>query len=431
MKDAMNTLAILSGKMERMSHAQAPQSFGRVDDDGTVYVRTSDGERPVGQVPDSTSEEALEFFVRRYHALETEVSLLESRVSSGTASPEEARSAASKLVTSIHEANAVGDLESLAARVEALSPTIDAKAETRREERVEAKARAKQAKEDMVAKAEAIAAGTDWRGGIGKFRDLLEEWRHLPRIDKTTDDELWHRFSGARTAFTRRRKQHMAEQNHLREKARVLKEQIIEEARPLADSTAWGETSRQFRDLMNRWKAAGPAPRDIDEKLWKEFRAIQDKFFDARSTAQSQQDEEYRGNQEVKEKLLDEAEKDILPVKDIEEAKAKFRSFLEKFNEVGRVPRDAMKRIDARVRDLERQVHSAEEAEWKRTDPQARERARATVDMFSAQIDKLSAQAEKAEAAGHTKEAEKDRESIRTYQTWLEEAQKALDEFSA
>ena len=211
----------------------------------------------------------------------------------------------------------------------------------------------------------------------------------------------------------------------------MLKEQIIEEARPLADSTAWGETSRQFRDLMNRWKAAGPAPRDIDEKLWKEFRAIQDKFFDARSTAQSQQDEEYRGNQEVKENLLDEAEKDILPVKDIEEAKAKFRSFLEKFNEVGRVPRDAMKRIDARVRDLERQVHSAEEAEWKRTDPQARERARATVDMFSAQIDKLSAQAEKAEAAGHAKEAEKDRESIRTYQTWLEEAQKALDEFSA
>ena len=149
----MNTFGSLSGKMGRMSHAQAPQSFGRVDDDGTVYVRTSDGERSVGQVPDSTSEEALEFFVRRYRALETEVSLLESRVSSGTASPEEARSAASKLVTSIHEANAVGDLESLAARVEALTPTIDAKAETRREERAEAKARAKQAKEEMVAQA--------------------------------------------------------------------------------------------------------------------------------------------------------------------------------------------------------------------------------------------------------------------------------------
>ena len=417
--------------MGRMSHAQAPQSFGRVDDDGTVYVRTSDGERSVGQVPDSTSEEALEFFVRRYRALETEVSLLESRVSSGTASPEEARSAASKLVTSIREANAVGDLESLAARVEALTPTIDAKAETRREERAEAKARAKQAKEEMVAQAEAIAAGSDWRGGIGKFRDLLDQWRRLPRIDKTTDDELWHRFSGARTAFTRRRKQHMAEQNHLRERARVVKEHIIEEARPLAESTAWGETSRQFRDLMNRWKAAGPAPRDVDDKLWKEFRAIQDTFFDARTAAQSQQDEEYRGNQEVKEQLLDEAEKDILPVKDIEEAKVKLRAVIDRFNAGGRVRRAAMIGIAGRVRDLERQVHSAEEAEWKRTDPQARERARATVDMFSAHIDKLNAQVEKAEAAGRTKDADKARESIKTYQTWLDEAQKALDEFSA
>ena len=427
----MNTFGSLSGKMGLMSHAQAPQSFGRVDDDGTVYVRTSDGERSVGQVPDSTSEEALEFFVRRYHALETEVSLLESRVNSGAASPEEARSTASKLVTSIREANAVGDLESLAARVEALNPTIDAKAETRREERAEAKAHAKQAKEERVAQAEAIAAGSDWRGGIGKFRDLLDQWRRLPRIDKATDDELWHRFSGARTTFTRRRKQHMAQQNHLRERARVIKEGIIEEARPLAESTAWGETSRQFRDLMSQWKAAGPAPREVDDKLWKEFRAIQDTFFDARTAAQSQQDEEYRGNQEIKEELLDKAEKDILPVEDIEEAKVKLRAFLEKFNEVGRVPRDAMKRIDARVRDLERQVHSAEEAEWKRTDPQARERARATVDMFKTQISKLSVQAEKAETAGRTKDAEAARESIKTYQTWLDEAQKALDEFSA
>lgn len=427
----MNTFGSLSGKMGRMSHAQAPQSFGRVDDDGTVYVRTSDGERSVGQVPDSTSEEALEFFVRRYRALETEVSLLESRVSSGTASPEEARSAASKLVTSIHEANAVGDLESLAARVEALTPTIDAKAETRREERAEAKARAKQAKEEMVAQAEAIAAGSDWRGGIGKFRDLLDQWRRLPRIDKTTDDELWHRFSGARTAFTRRRKQHMAEQNHLRERARVVKEHIIEEARPLAESTAWGETSRQFRDLMNRWKAAGPAPRDVDDKLWKEFRAIQDTFFDARTAAQSQQDEEYRGNQEVKEQLLDEAEKDILPVKDIEEAKVKLRAFLEKFNEVGRLPQRSGPDAPSHGRGRQYVSWRREEAEWKRTDPQARERARATVDMFSAQIDKLNAQVEKAEAAGRTKDADKARESIKTYQTWLDEAQKALDEFSA
>ena len=42
--------------------------WGRVDDDGTVYVKTADGERPVGQYPEGTPEEALKFFTERYDA---------------------------------------------------------------------------------------------------------------------------------------------------------------------------------------------------------------------------------------------------------------------------------------------------------------------------------------------------------------------------
>lgn len=414
-----------------MSHHEDPQSFGRVDADGTVYVRTSDGERPVGQVPDASGEEALEFFVRRYRALETEVGLLESRVNSGTVSPGEAQQAVSRLSESVATANAVGDLAALSRRLEGLAPTIEAKAQSRREERAEAQERARQAKEAMVADAEAIATGTDWRGGVNRFRSLLEEWKKLPRIDRATDDELWHRFSSARTAYTRRRKAHFAEQNTARERARRLKEEILTEAEPLATSTEWGPTSRRMRDLMARWKDAGPAPRDVDEKLWKKFRAIQDTFFEARSAAQSEQDEEYRGNQEAKEQLLDEAERTILPITDVEAAKESYRSFLEKFSQIGRVPRDAVRRIDSRLHDLERKVHSAEQAEWKRTDPQARERAQATVDMFRAQIDKLTAQAEAAEAKGDSAAASKARGSVETYQAWLDQAQKALDEFSA
>ena len=182
---------------------------------------------------------------------------------------------------------------------------------------------------------------------------------------------------------------------------------------------------------MNEWKAAGPAPRDVDEKLWKEFRGIQDVFFDARAKAQSIQDEEYRGNQEAKEKLLDEAEQKILPVKDVEVAKEALRDFLTTFNEIGRVPRDAMRSIDARVKDLEGKVHSAEQAEWKRTDPQARERAQATVDMLTAQIDKLKTDAAKAEADARTAAAAKARESIATYESWLDQARKALKDFTS
>ena len=70
-----------------MSEGAAPASFGRVDPDGTVYVRTETGERSVGQVPGVPAEEALTFFTRRFQSLELEVSLLETRIASQTVSP--------------------------------------------------------------------------------------------------------------------------------------------------------------------------------------------------------------------------------------------------------------------------------------------------------------------------------------------------------
>ncbi|MCW2768037.1 MAG: hypothetical protein JWO11_3996, partial [Nocardioides sp.] len=54
--------------------------WGRVDDDGTVYVRTADGERSVGQYPEGSPEEALGFFTERFAALSFEVELLEQRI---------------------------------------------------------------------------------------------------------------------------------------------------------------------------------------------------------------------------------------------------------------------------------------------------------------------------------------------------------------
>lgn len=61
----------------------SPADFGRVDSDGTVYVRTAEGERSVGQIPDVPAAEALAFYTRRFEALELEVSLLERRIASG------------------------------------------------------------------------------------------------------------------------------------------------------------------------------------------------------------------------------------------------------------------------------------------------------------------------------------------------------------
>lgn len=414
-----------------MSEMTRPHDFGRVDPDGTVYVTTAEGERSVGQVPDVEPAEAMEFFVRRFRSLETEVDLLTTRVASGAVNPDEARKSIKTLREHITGANAVGDLEGLLKRLSELEPALAAANEQRKAERAAAHARTKEAKEAMVAEAERLSQGNDWRGGVNRFRALLEEWKALPRIDRATDDELWHRFSSARTTYTRRRKAQFAEQNEARANSQSLKEKIIEEARALASSTDWGPTSGAFRDLMSRWKAAGAAPRAVEDKLWGEFRAIQDEFFNARSAAQSEQDAEFKENLVAKQALLDEAEATILPVEDVQTARAQFRDFLAKFNELGKVPRDSIRAVDDRVRRIEHAVKDAEEAEWKRTDPEARQRAQDTVDMFTAQIAKLEKQAQEAEQAGNQKKLREARNSIAACQSWLEQARATLADFTA
>ncbi|HMQ66370.1 MAG TPA: DUF349 domain-containing protein [Arachnia sp.] len=413
-----------------MSEQQAPSGFGRVDADGTVYVIQGGSERSVGQIPDSTPEEALAFYVRRFENLAAEVTLLESRVAAQAMSPEEAKNAIATAKANAGTANAVGDLDSLVARLDALAEKLTAQIEARKAARAEQHAATAAAKEDMVAEAEALAQGTDWRGGVDRFRTLLDEWKALPRIDRATDNELWHRFSSARTHYTRRRKAHFAELNERRDGSRSLKEAIIAEAETLADSTDWGLTSGAFRDLMQRWKAAGSARRAEDDALWARFRALQDRFFDARTAAQSAVDGVQSENLAAKRALLEQVTRDLEGVTDVDAAKAIHREFLSKFNDLGHVPRQAMRDLDNKVRVLNDRVAELEAEEWRRTDPSARRRAEDTVAMFEAQIAKLEADLTAAEAKGDTRKVKDAAKSIETYTSWLDQARATLAEFT-
>jgi hypothetical protein len=408
----------------------SPESYGRVDADGTVYVTTTDGERSVGQIPDVPADEALAFFTRRFTALETEVGLLEERIKRGALNPDEARKSISSVKSSVVGAHAVGDLASLVARLESLAPVLAEANEARKAERAKAHEETKAAKETMVAEAEKIALGSDWRGGVNRFRTLLDEWKALPRVDRATDDDLWHRFSSARTTYTRRRKAQFAEQSAKRDTARLAKEAIVAEAREIAATTEWGTGAGAFRDLMTRWKAAGPAPRDIDDQLWAEFRGIQDDFFARRTDAATATNAEFSESLLAKVALLDAAEKDILPVRDVAVARQKYRAFLSHYNEHGRVPREQIRPLEGRVRAIEKAISEAEESEWRRTDPETRERASGTVTLLSDQIAKLTAQLEKATASKDTKKVAELTASITTYESWLEQASKTLEDFT-
>jgi hypothetical protein len=407
----------------------AENSWGRVGDDGTVYVRTKDGERAVGQWPDADPSEALAFYTRRFDALVFEVDLLEKRVKGGTVSPDDARAAVKKVTTAIDNAQAVGDLDGLRARLDGLTPVVAEQREKKKAERAAKVEEAREAKTRIAAEAETIASGTDWRHGVTRLRELLDEWKALPRLDKSSDDSLWHRFSSARTAYTRHRKQHFAQLSTKREEAAVVKERLAADAEELASSTDWGPTSGTFRDLMRQWKAAGPAPRDVDDKLWARFRGAQDSFFGARDAAQAEENVEQQANLEQKEALLVEAEA-ILPVTDAKVARDKLRDLLDRWDQIGKVPRDSMRAVDSRLRAVEDAVKAAEDDVWARSNPEARARAEATVQQLTASIADLEATAAKAAERNDQRKLTEAQEALEARRAWLAEAERALSDFS-
>ncbi|MET3963671.1 hypothetical protein ABIE44_003605 [Marmoricola sp. OAE513] len=404
-------------------------SFGRVDADGTVYVRIGDEERVVGQYPEGTPEEALAFYTNRYEGLAFEVQLLEQRVRGGAMAPDEATASIARIAEQLVEPHAVGDITALNSRLNALKPIIGLQREKRRAERSAKVEESRTRKNAIVTEAEKIASGKDWRNGANRLRDLLAEWKELPRLEKAADDELWHRFSGARTTYTRARKAHFAVLSEQRDSARVVKERLVKEAEALADSTEWGPTATKYRNLMAEWKAAGPAPKDVDDELWKRFRGAQDTFFGARDADNAKIDEEFAANAVVKEALLVEAEA-LLPITDLAAAKKAFRDIGERWEAAGKVPRDKMKSLEARIRKVEQEIRNLEDDQWKKSDPEKSARADGMVGQLQDAIDKIEVDLEKARAAGDAKKVKDLEENLESRRAFLEMAKQTASEFS-
>jgi hypothetical protein len=341
------------------------REWGRIADDGTVYVRTADGERMIGSWQAGDAEAGLRYYMRRYEDLATEVTLLEQRLASGAAEPAATRAHAEELAQTLPTVSAIGDLDALAARLSALGAAAEEKAGARAAERQRARADAVAAKETLIAEAEQIAtSATSWKVAGDRLRAIVEEWKTIRGIDRRTDDALWKRFAAARDAFSKRRGQHFAQLDAERSTARSVKEKLVARAEEMSTSSDWKETAAAMRDLMAEWKAAGRASRDVEDALWTQFRTAQDAFFARRSGVFAERDAEQVDNQHRKEAIIAQAQR--LDLADPKAAQATLRDLQTRYDGVGHVPRDVMRSLDDRMRAAEQRIRDAVEAEWRR-----------------------------------------------------------------
>lgn len=344
-------------------------SFGRVDAEGTVFVKTATGERIVGSWQAGTPEEGLTHFARRFADLVTEVDLVETRLGTGAADPAHSLSTIKRLRTTLDEAHVVGDIDSLTSRLDKLTALAEEKAGEVRAAREAARVESLARKTSLAEEAERIAAeSTSWKAAGDRLKEILDEWRTIRGVDRKSDGELWKRYATARDTFTRRRGAHFATLDSSRKQAQGHKEQLVTEAEALAASTDWAPTANRLKELMAEWKAAPRASKEVEQRLWERFRAAQDSFFARRSEVFSARDAEQKASLDRRHELLAQAE--ALDVEaDPRAAQARLREIQGQWHDAGRVSREASSGLDRRLRAVEERVRGAMDVAWRRTTP--------------------------------------------------------------
>ena len=397
--------------------------WGRVDDEGTVYVREADGERAVGQYPDATPEEALAYFTRKFTELEGQVALLEQRVRGGAPAKDVAKAVA-HLRESITGANAVGDLASLTERLTKLGGTVGELTEKQLEENKAAVAEALVEREALVAEAEALAAAdpakAQWKQVSAQLDALFERWqdhqKNGPRLPKNESNELWKRFRAARTTIETHRKAFFAELDSVHKEVRARKQSLIERAEKLAPQGADGIP--EYRRLLDEWKAAGRAGKKLDDALWAKFKEAGDALYAAKAELMAIEDEEYAGNLTEKLALLEEAEK-LLKVTDRTAAKETLLGIQRKWDAIGKVPRDHFRAVEDRLRKVETHVRKLDEDHWNRSNPEKQARSEGLASQLESAIAKLEAELAEAKASGDKKKIAEAEEAIAARKVWL------------
>lgn len=401
---------------------QAP--WGRVDDDGTVYVREGDGERAVGQYPDATPAEALAYYERKFTELNGQVTLLEQRVARGASAADVTKTVA-HLKQLLVEPSAVGDVAALRTRVDALDSTVGELTEKQSAEAQEALVEAVAYRTSLVVEAETLAAQdparVQWKQVTASVDDIFARWqKHQaegPRIPKGEGNDLWKRFRAARSTIDQHRKAFYADLDATHREARQRKQALVEAADGLAAKGADGIP--EYRRLLDDWKRAGRAGKKYDDALWARFKRAGDVLYAAKGEVVAQDEAEYHDNLTLKLELLEQAEK-ILTNTDRVSAREALTTIQLRWDEIGRVPRDQVRPVEDRLRKVESHVRQLDEQHWEKNNPERKARSEGLASQLQDAITKLEDELAAAEAGGDARKVKDAREALDARRVWLD-----------
>jgi len=224
-------------------------------------------------------------------------------------------------------------------------------------------------KKDLIAKIKAIVDSEEeesWKSKTEKVIALQEEWKTVGFVRREQNDQLWTEFREVSNGFFDKRNEFFKENDAAAEAGREAKKQLIEKAIALRDSSEWGKTTKELKELQEAWKNSGKLRYKDEEKLWKSFRKACNHFFDRKQAHFGDIKGEQENNLFLKNQLIEEVENFAFTGERHTDL-IKLKEFNERWNAIGFVPKNDIDGVIKKFR-------SALDKHFKHLDAEADER---------------------------------------------------------
>jgi hypothetical protein len=191
----------------------------------------------------------------------------------------------------------------------------------------------------------------EWIEMTRQVNEVFDEWRKIGKVPREHNDSIWTRFRDLRNGFFNEKNAFFRKLNAEKTQNLQLKTAICEKAEALINSEDWQSAGNQLKKMQEEWRKVGPVPEKVSDTVWKRFRAACDSFFNRKEEHFKGQKEEQQANLQKKTELLTQLEALLNSEADTEVAFAQARALQKEWAEIGFVPFESKKDIQARFSD--------------------------------------------------------------------------------
>ncbi len=180
-----------------------------------------------------------------------------------------------------------------------------------------------------------------WQQKIKLLEGLRNKFMKIGRVPKEQNDMIWDEFKQATRDFNHHKNHYYKSLKNEQQDNLELKNALLEEAKALQDSTDWENTSRKLIDIQAKWKKIGHVPRKYSDKIWQEFKAACNNFFDRYHALKNKKEQAFLDNYDNKVAFLEEIkEKGVSS--DIQEAIEQINEYSQEWKDLGRIPKNKL-----------------------------------------------------------------------------------------